>query len=86
MFSIRMRSPRAGIAILIIVIIFTVALLVLGYAPETVLLLVAGAAGVAVTTAQSLAPQPPAAPHSTGAPGSAGIPGSGSAGVPGKEA
>jgi hypothetical protein len=56
MLSIRLRSPRAGIGILIIVIIFMLTLLHLGHPPETVLLIVAGAGAVAVKAARHLAP------------------------------
>jgi hypothetical protein len=58
MFSIRFRLPGAGIGILVIVIVFTVALLRLGYSPEMTLVLVAGAIGAAIKAARYLGSRP----------------------------
>ncbi|MFI6603487.1 hypothetical protein ACIBHX_45255 [Nonomuraea sp. NPDC050536] len=57
MFSVRFRFPGAGVVILIIVIMFTVTLLRLGYEPEAVLALIAGTVAVAVKATQQLLPR-----------------------------
>jgi hydrogenase/urease accessory protein HupE len=57
MFSIRFRLPDAEVGILIIVIVFTVALLRLGYPPEVAFALVAGAVAITVKAARFLAPR-----------------------------
>ncbi|QFY12134.1 hypothetical protein GBF35_41140 [Nonomuraea phyllanthi] len=59
MFSIRFRFPKGRFSVLIIVIVFTVTLLCLGYEPDAVLMLIAGAMAVGVKAAQCLIPAQP---------------------------
>ncbi|WP_157252825.1 hypothetical protein [Nonomuraea typhae] len=62
MLSLRLRPPRAGIGVLILVMRFTAFLLYFGYTPETVLLIVAGATTAATSLTRHLATPVPAVP------------------------